>query len=542
LGKLFGGRKTVVRGGFSVVYDRQNTVQSVIIPTLGIGFGQTLNLRPLCNATSAGGTGCDATSTNSLLSVFRVGRDGTIPTPTVPAQSLPASPFWGLSPTAPGTAPFPNSALVMYPEVLSFQVDPSIEVGKNYAIDFTWQREMPFDMILEFGYIGRFARLLPQSMNFGQVPYTHVDSASGQSFAQAYDAVALQVRAGVASASIPAQAWFTNNVPGGTQAIISTAGRTAFNNGNVSSIFESVDRLRMRNLLPPFSNYMAQTLFMRSSTGSSNYNGAFFTLNKRMSRGLMYTVNYTFSRSLDQFGNIQNAASVMPNNFDLNAEYGPSPFDINHVLNVFALYELPFGKGRWISTSRTWLDKIVGGWFTSSIFTSRSGDALVMTQGSQVWGGSGFLGFNSGMIPTVNPFTFGNTIHDGATGSGGIGTNSANTATSSRMNLFADPAAVFNSFRRVELSRDGRAGRANPIRGLPRWNVDMSFGKKTGITERVSMVFSVDFFNFTNHADFNNPSLDVNQRAAFGVITSQFTPPNRTEGSRWIQFGLRVEF
>ncbi|HEX4951240.1 MAG TPA: carboxypeptidase-like regulatory domain-containing protein, partial [Blastocatellia bacterium] len=35
LGKLFGDRKTVIRGGYSLVFDRQNTVQSVIIPTLG---------------------------------------------------------------------------------------------------------------------------------------------------------------------------------------------------------------------------------------------------------------------------------------------------------------------------------------------------------------------------------------------------------------------------------------------------------------------------------------------------------------------------
>lgn len=539
LGKLFGGRKTVVRGGFSIVYDRQNTVQSVIIPTLGIGFGQTLNLSgPLCTSSGAGGAGCNAASTDPMLNGFRVGRDGIIPVPTVPAQTIPASPFWGIRPGSVGP-PYAASAVLFFPEILSFQVDPSIEVGKNYAVDFTWQREMPFDMIFEFGYIGRFARNLTQSMNFGQVPYTHVDTASGQTFAQAFDGVALQLRAGVAAASVTPQPWFQNNVPGGTNALAASAGGS-FTAGNVASLLESIDRLRMRNSLPPFNNWMARTLFMRSSTGLSNYNGAFFTLNKRMARGLMYTVNYTFSRSLDQLGAIQNAASVMPNNFDLNAEYGPSPFDINHVLNVFAMYELPFGKGRWISTSRAWLDKIVGGWFTSSIFTSRSGDALTMTQGSQVWGGTHFLGFNTGMVPTVNPFTFGNTIHAGATGSGGIGTNSGGTG--SGLNLFADPAAVFNSFRRVELARDGRSGRANPIRGLPRWNIDMSVGKKTSVTERVSMVFSVDFFNFTNHADFNDPSLDVNSRAAFGVITTQFTPPNRTDGSRWIQFGLRVEF
>jgi hypothetical protein len=254
-------------------------------------------------------------------------------------------------------------------------------------------------------------------------------------------------------------------------------------------------------------------------------------------------MNYTFSRSLDQIGAVQNAASVMPNNFDLDAEYGPSPFDNNHLLNIFALYELPFGKGRWLSPSNSILDKVVSGWYISNIFTSRSGDPLQMAQGGQVWGGTRFLGFASGMVPTVNPFTFGNTVHAGFPGSGTSTGTTGNPATGgSGLNLFANPDAVFTSFRRVELSRDGRAGRANPIRGLPRWNVDVSIGKKTSVTERITAVFSADFFNFTNHVDFNNPSLDVNNRAGFGVITSQFTPANRTVGSRWIQLGLRVEF
>src|SRR5579883_923060 len=38
LGRIFGDRKTVLRGGFAIVYDRSNTVQAVEIPMLGVGF------------------------------------------------------------------------------------------------------------------------------------------------------------------------------------------------------------------------------------------------------------------------------------------------------------------------------------------------------------------------------------------------------------------------------------------------------------------------------------------------------------------------
>jgi hypothetical protein len=256
----------------------------------------------------------------------------------------------------------------------------------------------------------------------------------------------------------------------------------------------------------------------------------------------LFTVNYTFSRSLDQLGAIQNAASVMPNSFDLNAEYGPSPFDITHLFNTSWLYDLPFGRSRYFRSSFKPLNKVLEGWYVSGIYTAQSGDPLTVNEGAGVWGGSLFLGFNSGAIPKVDPGSFGNSVNRGIPGTNNIGVTGDPKTGGSGLNLFGDPESVFGQFRRVNISTDGRAGRANPLRGLPRWNVDASLGKKTSITERVNMVFSADFFNLLNKVDFNNPSLDLNNSRAFGVITSQFTPANRTSGSRWIQFALRVEF
>jgi hypothetical protein len=393
-------------------------------------------------------------------------------------------------------------------------------------------------------------------MNFGQSPYMFTDSGSGQTFAEAFDALALELRAGTAATAVTLQPWFENQIPASlsgtnfcvigatpvpcTQWLASSNGSN-LTNGNISSIFSAIDLVRMRAGLTPFNNYVSQTLFLRSSTGHSNYNAGLFTLRKRTSRGLTYALNYTFSKSLDQFGAIQNAASVMPNSFDLDAEYGPSDFDIKHLFNATWLYELPYGRGG-TGFTNSLLKNVFGGWYVSGIFTSSSGVPLTVTQGSQVWGGSLFLGFNSGAIPTVEPGSFGNSAHYGAFGSGGIGTNASPTSGGSGYNLFADPQAVYNTLRRVEISRDGRSGRANPFRGMPRWNLDMSVGKRTSVTEHASVVFTADFFNVTNSVVFANPGLSLAGRTSFGVITSQFVPPNRTVGSRWIQLGLRVEF
>jgi hypothetical protein len=532
LNAVFGDRRTVIRGGYSLIFDRQNTVQSVIIPTLGVAFAQTLNVSsPLCNATGGGGKGCNAASSNPALSGFRVGVDGKIPIPTVPELSVPISPFWGVR----------NGVLTLFPEILSFQVDPSIEVGENHAIDLTWQREMKGNMLLEVGYVGRFARKLPQSMSFGQVPYNFLDTASSQTFAQAFDAVANQLRAGVAAASVTPQPWFENQSPGGTRTLAGLQ-QSNFINGNLNNVFLTIDQRRMLAGLQPFNNYLARTLFLRASTGSSNFNGLFVTLHRRFSQGLLFTVNYTFSRSLDQLGAIQNAANVMPNSFSLNAEYGPSPFDITHQFNTSWLYDLPFGRTAHLRSSFRPLNRVLEGWYLSGIYTARTGDPLTVNEGAGVWGGSLFLGFNSGAIPLVNPDSFSHSINRGVAGSNNTGVTGDPKTGGSGLNLFSDPASVFSQFRRVNVSTDGRAGRANPLRGLPRWNVDVSLGKKTTITERVKLVFAADFFNIFNHVDFNNPSLDLNNSRAFGVITSQFIPPNRSAGSRWIQLAFRVEF
>lgn len=520
IGKLFGDKKTVIRSGYSLVFDRQNTVQSVIIPSLGIGFAQTLNVNaPLCNATGAGGAGCTPGSANAAASGFRVGVDGTIPRPTVPEQSVPVRPFWGVT----------GGRLSLFPEVLSFQVDPNMKVGENHAVNFTIQRELPGDIIVEVGYVGRFGRKLPQSMNLTQSPYNFLDRASGQTFAQAFDAVAAAVRANQTPANQP---FFQNMMPGGTTAIVNAA-RTNFVVGNVSSVFLAMDQARLLNGLQPFNNYTSQMSLLRSSTGSSNYNGLIVSGRKRLSKGFLFDVSYTFSRSLDQLGEWQNAASVMPNSFDLDVEYGPSLFDQNHIVNAFGSWDLPF------KSSNKFLNAVIGGWNLSSIFTSQSGLPLTVTQGSQVWGGTLFLGFNTGAIPTVAPATFGNSVRR-SQGSNNIGTNAAGAG--SGLNLFANPEQVFNSFRRVEISRDGRTGRSNPLRGFFRWNQDISIGKTTKIGERISTRFSFDMFNVYNAVIFANPSLDLNNPRAFGVLTSQFIPANRIDGSRSIQAGFRVEF
>jgi hypothetical protein len=520
LGGLFGDRKTVLRGGVAVLYDRINTSESVIIPTLGAGFSQTLSLRaPACNSTGGGGAGCNA-SAPAPASVFRVGVDGTIPLPAQPPVRFPF---------VPGQ-PFGES--------LSFQLDPNLEVGENYSFDFTLQRELPRGVVLEVGWVGRAGRKLPSSVNFNSPLFFHVDPASGQSFAQAFDAVAQLLRAGTAAAGVTPQPWFQNNVPGGTARVLG-GNESNFINGNVSNVFQSIDLARRASGLTPFNNLQTQTAFVRTSLGRSNYHALVLAARKRLSRGLSIDLNYTLSKSLDQSSVLQNSTNMMQNAFFPDFDYGPSDFDRTHSFNGYFLYEIPSGRG---SRASGRLDKLTGGWFVSGIFRAASGLPLVVSQGVSALGGGATLFAPSGAIPTTDVGRIRTGVNHGVAGSNNVGTNGDPLTGGSGVNLFDDPEDAFNSFRRVLLSLDGRSGRANPLRGFPNWNLDLSLGKTTHLSEKVDARFSLDFFNLFNHTVFSNPALDLTNPRAFGVVTQQNVPTRRESSSRWIQFGMRVEF
>jgi Carboxypeptidase regulatory-like domain len=503
LGRLFGSRKTVIRGGYSLLYDRLNTTQSVVLPMLGVGFAQGLSAAP-----TVGGQ------------PLRAGIDGPIPVPPNFAATSPVVPAKGVGITT------------AFGETISLTVDPKIGNPHNHTLDFTIQRELPGNMVIEVGYVGRFGRNLFQSVNLNSAPYFFKDKTSGQTFAQAFDAVAAQLRSGVAANAVALQPWFDNQLaaPGVTRTLASLA-TAAFTNGEVNTIWNVI----LDGIAPtPYNNRQAVELHVRTTLGRSNYNAAFISLRKRVSHGLTFDLNYTFSRSLDQVGTIQNQGAQFSSSFDPDIDYGPSDFDRTHNVNANFVYDLPFGSGRRFATGKR-LDKLIGGWYVAGVYQAFSALPLSVSQGFQVYGGGLIFSSASGAIPLKKP-DFGNSVHDGVVGSGGVGVagDPRNPVPGSGLNLFANPEEAFKSFRPINLAGDGRQGRG-VLRGLPFWNLDFSLGKVTKITEGVKFALAFDFFNVINHINFGAPGLSLTNPTTFGVITGAGDP-------RRIQVGARLEF
>jgi hypothetical protein len=197
-------------------------------------------------------------------------------------------------------------------------------------------------------------------------------------------------------------------------------------------------------------------LFVRTNNDISNYHAATFTLRKRPTHGLSFDLNYTFSRSLDQLGAVQNSASTYQTSFNTNLQYWPSLFDRTHVFHGIFNYDLPAGKGRMFHFSNGILDKVIQGWYTSGVFRAATGVPRGVIAGN--FGGGSFSG-SQNLIPTVSPSSISGGAHFGVTGT--------TFGTAGNVNIFGNPDAAAGDFRFPLLS-SGRSRRVRQSCPRPR--------------------------------------------------------------------------
>jgi hypothetical protein len=259
-----------------------------------------------------------------------------------------------------------------------------------------------------------------------------------------------------------------------------------------------------------------------TAVGISAYNALQVHVEKRISHGLQAGFSYTYSRSLDE----QSALGLYYNGsnpLNLRGGYGPSDFDRTHVFNIDYHYELP----KFASASSV-EGKIVNGWSVQGLVTIQSGQPYSVIDYSGAVG-SVFYSINDGITDPIAPLAPGCTPQNALTGAIGNNFNSPALKASCFTVPLLYPCNVANAQAQdgsfpcsaippgdtFETNFISNGGQRNIFRQSWQKRGDISIVKATQITERVTLKYSFDVFNLTNHPSFDIPIDNIDQNLAF---------------------------
>jgi Carboxypeptidase regulatory-like domain len=276
---------------------------------------------------------------------------------------------------------------------------------------------------------------------------------------------------------------------------------------------------------PAFQSDISQ-ISGTASSGSSNYHGLQTVFQKQYSNGLQYQVAYTYSRCrTDNSGYYGNwgaqAAPANPyyqNLYDPHADWANCYFDAKHVLSSYAVYEIPFGKGkRWGGNANGVVNAIAGGWSINPIISIHSGFPIALYDFNFAAGDSASTG-SRGLRPDCGP------------GSGKV---------FGRQNAFSSGQYIgYQWFDNTPYSNPanvfGTCPAQGPVRGPGYGDVDLSLQKNFVITERVKLQFRSDFLNAFNRVNLNAPSSSC-CGGNMGLV-------NTSQDPRVIQFALKLYY
>jgi hypothetical protein len=262
--------------------------------------------------------------------------------------------------------------------------------------------------------------------------------------------------------------------------------------------------------------------------GTGSYNALQVEAKKRFSANSFVQVNYTWSRSINDYGDQSDGEggpfTDMIAYWRLNR--GVAGFDRTHNIEIFGNYVLPFGKGQAFLQQGP-AGYILGGWSLSGSLSRESGTPFTVT------GSGGSLGpSTAGSSQFADVVSKSNMI---------LGGHNASKPYFNPAN-FADPSVAQKaqsgsscSSTNTAVCRFGNAG-LHSLRGPGLTNPSVSVARTFPITERFATEFRAEAFNFANTPQFNNPNASVTG-GSFGFITSTVGNSNRE-----LRFSGRVIF
>ena len=230
-------------------------------------------------------------------------------------------------------------------------------------------------------------------------------------------------------------------------------------------------------------------------TGNSSYNALWVTASQRLTRGLQFNANYTWSKSLD-YNSLSLQSVVVQDSYNLRGDRGLSDFDARHRVVVSAIYDLPISGNQFVE-----------GWQFAVIVQAQSGNPVNIVTSNSTFNGVA------------------NTLRPDVTGP---------------INMIGSVDRWFDTSVFTPVAGFGNLGR-NVVIGPGFNNTDFSVIKNTKIGESVRAQFRAEFFDLLNHANFGQPGSVVGT-PAFGRITNTRFPTGESGSSRQVQFAVKLFF
>ena len=540
LGKLLGREgKSVIRGGFRVVYDHIGGQLAVNFDASNqLGFASALSIPVNTYNIST-----------RLAPLFTGGVPDVRTFPGIAGS-------FGTQLTFPLTQPSDGA------QRIETSLDSRITTPYNYQAAFSYEREIGKGFKVQAAYVGRFARNLLAQRDVATFNNLK-DPKSGMTFYQAMAQLINLRYSGTPVTSVAPIPWFQNITPGlaGTFTLL-----------GVPTLLTATQRAYMRIAYPSvggpaggFADYtfrqvqwnntpiaFANAIFVDpqyaalvtwATIAKSNYHSGQLSITKRLSRDLAFDINYTLSHSIDNASGLQNAgnystAALIFNPLDLNSQYANSDFDVRHIVNANWIYGLPFGRGKMFGRSANkWVNGLIGGWQLTGVFRWNSGFPVASPFGSQRWPTNWNI---SSTLVRTRPLD-----------------TTTNTTPVAGPNIFADPLAAYLGFRDAI---PGEGGDRNVFRLPGYFDIDSGLYKSFKIGERNVITLRWEVYNVTNTQTLTNPSgfgvspIDpfmqgqfglapiTSAPSTFGSFSSTQKPLGESKAGRIMQFAVRWQF
>ncbi len=101
-----------------------------------------------------------------------------------------------------------------------------------------------------------------------------------------------------------------------------------------------------------------------------------------MTNGLSLSFNYVWSHMLDDMDSSGWGSRAGPQDFQIAnnpaANYSNSNFDVRNAFKGYAVYQLPFGRGKRLLNNNALLDALVGGWQISGTLVLSTGNPFTV--------------------------------------------------------------------------------------------------------------------------------------------------------------------